>query len=118
MGEGAEEKIMSARNVTYAELLYLGLLHIRQAARAGRADICGIEADHLHNVPALLEGGEESSHAYYVHTETAAYAEGIRKADGPLDPALLSKYERLWMELRESLNRTRDQATERRAART
>ena len=51
--------VMQGRTDAYRRILYLGLLLIREAARMGDARLCEIEADHLHNLPALLNEPDE-----------------------------------------------------------
>jgi hypothetical protein len=46
-------------------ILQDGLLRIRARAYSGQADECGIEADHLHNIPEiLLSGSDELLESY------------------------------------------------------
>ncbi len=64
---------MQGRTDAYRRILYLGLLLIREAARMGDARLCEIEADHLHNLPALLNEPDESRHQYYIRAERSLY---------------------------------------------
>src|SRR4051794_19292143 len=56
-----------------AEILYVGLLRVRNAGSAGDAALCMIEADHLHNLPALLQNPAEDLLEFYLETERDAY---------------------------------------------
>lgn len=61
------------RSRAYAELLYWGLLAIRDQARAGHALLCEIEANHLHNIPTLLDEPNEHRHLYYIVKERGRF---------------------------------------------
>ena len=55
------------------ELLRASLLRIRDAGWRGDAARCAIEADHVHNLPGLLESGEFDLAKFYWNTERAAF---------------------------------------------
>jgi hypothetical protein len=73
------------------EILQEGLLLIRACGWNGLADTCAIEADHLHNLPRLLEAYRPELLIYYWDVERMAY---IERATRPL-----ASYEALWREL-------------------
>ena len=83
---------MRARRDIYVDILSDGLLAIRYAAHRGDAERCFAEADHLHNVPSLLDEPDERKHRYYWEAERPSYlAKMGTKYDGT--------YDRLWAEL-------------------
>jgi hypothetical protein len=55
------------------EMLRIGLLRVRAAAWSGRADVCAVEADHLHNLPELLSDFSLEKLQYYMHAEKPGY---------------------------------------------
>jgi hypothetical protein len=59
--------------VAVVQLLRTGLLRIRRAAGAADAALCFIEADHLHNLPTLLESYSEELLRFYLNVEREAY---------------------------------------------
>jgi hypothetical protein len=63
----------------YLELLGWGLLAIRDDARGGRIALCKIEADHLHNIPTLLEEPNERRHLFYILQERGRYLERLKE---------------------------------------
>jgi hypothetical protein len=69
--------VMQARQQAYAEILRWGLLAIREAAYAGKTKLCEIEADHIHNLPSLLDEPNEARHHCYVVQERAYYLDRL-----------------------------------------
>jgi hypothetical protein len=59
-------------------LLEWGLLIIREQARAGRMDICEIEADHIHNLPSLIGDPNEQRHKFFIGKERGLYLQRLR----------------------------------------
>ena len=57
------------------KILELGTLRIRQAGWAGDAGRCAIEADHLHNLSALLLAPSSALLSYYWEVEKPAFEE-------------------------------------------
>jgi len=51
------------------EILRLGLLAIRAAGFSNRGDLCAIHADHLHNLPHLLEHYSDDLLLFYWQVE-------------------------------------------------
>jgi hypothetical protein len=70
---------MSTRQLAYTELLEFGLLAIRNLANAGRIELCEIEADHLHNVPSLIDEANEYRHRHYILSERAWYLDRLKR---------------------------------------
>ena len=54
-------------------ILKLGLLNIRREAWRKNSERCAIEADHLHNIPGLLEDFSIDLLKYYVDIERPQY---------------------------------------------
>jgi hypothetical protein len=74
------------------EILRQGLLAIRAMGCSGLANRCAHEADHLHNLPKLLEHFSPESLLYYWEVERIDYIELAT-------PGPLSSYEPLWRRL-------------------
>jgi hypothetical protein len=70
---------MNPRQQAYLDLLTHGLAAVRNLAEAGLTDLCGVEADHLHNIPSLLEESNEHRHHYYLVAERAGYLAQLRR---------------------------------------
>ncbi len=62
----------------YLELLEWDLLMIRDQAHSGRADICAIESDHIHNIPSLIGDSNEHRHLFYVEKERGLYLQRLK----------------------------------------
>lgn len=54
-----------------------GLLRARAAAWQGKADLCAIESDHIHNLPDLLADYTPDKLSYYWNVERPSYLEQI-----------------------------------------
>ncbi len=59
------------------DLLQTGLLRIRGSGWRNDADRCAVEADHLHNLPALLGNYSPDLLRYYWETERPSYLHQI-----------------------------------------
>jgi hypothetical protein len=75
------------------DILAHGLLRIRAAAASGDAARAVIEADHLHNLPALLQHYSPQLLRYYWEVERPDYAARI-------GPGADAEWESLWCALR------------------
>ena len=75
------------------EILQLGTLRIRSLGWSGNARRCAIEADHLHNLPALLLSPSAALLSFYWEVEKPAF-------QGASDDADLALFLPLWDELR------------------
>jgi hypothetical protein len=60
-------------------ILKFGLLNIRYHAERKNAERCAIEADHLHNIPGLLQNFSVDLMRFYIDIEMPQY---IREIDG------------------------------------
>lgn len=70
---------MEPRQLAYMQVLEYGLVAIRNHACAGKIDLCEIEADHLHNLPSLVDEPNELRHKYYIVGERSFYLERLKK---------------------------------------
>lgn len=95
---------MKSRQEIYLEILYKGLVQIRSAARAGDAAQCNVDADHLHNIPALLKNlDKEELHDYYWRAMRPSYIQMSK-------PEYAKTFEQLWQELEEASKREKEEA--------
>jgi hypothetical protein len=65
--------------IAVAEILRTGLVRIRQAAGGADPALCFIEADHLHNLPTLLERYSDELLRFYLSVEREAYLNQLRR---------------------------------------
>jgi hypothetical protein len=78
-------------------LLQNGLLRIRALAWQGHAELCGVESDHIHNLPDLLGDYSPEKLHYYWNVERPEY---IRQMEvNPQDG-----WEQLWQRLADRMN--------------
>lgn len=90
---------MRSRFEVYCEILYWGLLAIRN--QADDSELCRSMADHLHNLPALLEDFDnEDLHRFYWDIERPCF---IRRSP----PQGLVRFQALWAELEEATRQER-----------
>ena len=95
---------MANRNDVYLQILHFGLIAIRDAAHSGKSKYCEIEADHLHNIPSLIDEQNENRHDYYFGAERNLYAERLAQLaeselPGEAHKFALQRYKDLWAEL-------------------
>jgi hypothetical protein len=74
------------------KILATGLLRIRALGWSNDVERCAIEADHLHNLPALLSDYSDEMLRYYWTTERPAYI-SHNDANGT------AAFEALWTQL-------------------
>jgi hypothetical protein len=77
-----------------ANLLRIGLLRIRVFGWSGQADLCAIEADHLHNLPRLTQEANLKWLRYYYDLSRPSF---IKRAVKP------EEFEQDWKRLGEIL---------------
>jgi len=75
-------------------MLQTGLLRIRLHAWQGEIELCGLEADHIHNLPDLLADYSADKLSYYWNVERPQYI-------GMVDGDRLREWEPLWNRLAE-----------------
>jgi hypothetical protein len=63
-------------------ILRKGILRIRGYAWAGSADLCAIEADHIHNLPSLISNPTLPLLSYYFDVSRVAFIEQARGTSG------------------------------------
>lgn len=76
------------------QILQVAVLRIRAGAWGGDGSRCAVEADHIHNLPALLMNYSDEQLRYYWEVERPSFMKRCRPAD-------LAGYEPLWAELGE-----------------
>jgi hypothetical protein len=70
-----------------------GLLRIRSLAWSGRSGLCATEADHIHNLPALVADFSPETLRYYWEVERSSYIDRTSHDQ-------LTAWELLWQRLR------------------
>ncbi len=70
----------------------VGILRIRALGWAGDPVRCAVEADHIHNLPALVQNYSPEQLRYYWEVERPSFASRSEGVD-------LSSFEPLWSEL-------------------
>jgi hypothetical protein len=67
------------RKQAYLDLLHRGLVGLRNNAHSNNVELCRIEADHLHNIPTLLDEDNEHRHEYYIRGERGLFLQRLRE---------------------------------------
>jgi hypothetical protein len=83
---------------TLLSILQTGLLRIRTLAWEGKADQCGIESDHIHNLPDLIAEFSREKLVYYWNVERPEYLKQVPKERS-------GEWEPLWQQLSERVDR-------------
>src|SRR5437899_10636482 len=78
-------------------ILQTGVLRIRMLAWDGKAEQCGIESDHIHNLPDLIADFSREKLAYYWNVERPEYLKQSPKERS-------QEWEPLWQQLSERVN--------------
>jgi hypothetical protein len=89
---------MNERDSIYLQLLGHGLIRLRDAASAGNADYCTVEADHLHNLPSLIGEPNQQRHDYYLDQERSLYLNRVDRSVLGIS-FNLDRYSELWQRL-------------------
>ena len=76
------------------QILQIAVLRIRAGGWGGDGSRCALEADHVHNLPALLIDYSDELLRSYWEVERPSFMKRCRPAD-------LESYEPLWAELAE-----------------
>jgi hypothetical protein len=76
------------------QILQVAVLRIRAGGWGGDGSRCAVEADHVHNLPALLIDYSDELLRFYWQVERPSFMKRCRPAD-------LEGYEPLWAELAE-----------------
>jgi hypothetical protein len=77
---------------TLLSILQIGILRIRSLAWQGEADLCGVESDHIHNLPDLIADYTPAKLSHYLDIERPEYLRLIQDD-------LSSEWEPLWHQL-------------------
>ncbi len=87
------------RREAYTFILTQGLIAIRDFGSCGRdPELCRIEADHLHNIPSLMDEMNEHRHIYYAVKERTLYLERVQAlADKDYLHVTVELYKRPWI---------------------
>lgn len=75
----SEPEAVRPRERAYLDILHRGLVLVRNLAHAGQTRLCQIEADHLHNIPTLLDETNERRHVFYIVQERGLYLERLQQ---------------------------------------
>lgn len=73
------------------DILRVGLLRIRAYGNLGLAEACSVEADHLHNLPALIGSLSRELLLFYFNVERPAFLNATT--------ANVDEFQRLWDQL-------------------
>jgi hypothetical protein len=72
------------RSEAYKHILAMGLLALRdRAPRFNSSRLIEIEAEHLHNIPSLIDEDNLQRHLYYFNKERPAYIASLTDLDIP-----------------------------------
>jgi hypothetical protein len=74
------------------EILRIGIMRIRACGWNCQADRCAIEADHLHNLPALLTDYRPEMLEFYLRVERLGYTNRS-------NPEEIASFQPLWTSL-------------------
>ncbi len=55
------------------DILRIGLLRVRALAWSGQAEACAVEADHLHDLPGIIDSGHWDLLLSYYEVEKPAF---------------------------------------------
>lgn len=93
------------RSEAYKRILAMGLLALRDRAPGFSSPrLIEIEAEHLHNIPSLIDEDNLQRHLYYFNKERPAYIEALKELDLPeYSEPVLRIYLMPWEALLESL---------------
>ena len=73
------------------DIIQVGLLRIRSYGNSGVAEACSVEADHLHNLPSLIQSFSRELLLFYYNVERPAF---INATTSNLD-----EFKQLWGQL-------------------
>ena len=69
---------VQARNDAYKDILQYGLMAIRDSARRNNIRLAELEADHIHNLPSLIDEPNEARHHSYLFQERPYYLDRLK----------------------------------------
>lgn len=97
------------QNDAYKRILAVGLLALRdRVPRFDSSRLVEIEAEHLHNIPSLIDEDNWHRHAFYFNSERPAYIAALKDLDIPrYSDDVLRMYIGPWETLLEHLATTK-----------
>jgi hypothetical protein len=97
---GCPEEVANA----VIEILYMAILSIRASTWSIKStDYCGVEADHIHNLPDLLREYKRGKLEYYLDVERSIYL----KQSAIIPANHQGIFDRPWKQLEQFLERER-----------
>ncbi|WP_162030617.1 MULTISPECIES: hypothetical protein [unclassified Lentimonas] len=92
---------INTREGAYLWILHRGLSLLRDWTNHKKDyHIAILEAEHLHNIPSLLNETNELRHKYYFDKERIAYIEGLKRIDcAEYRETMLRTYSEAWQTL-------------------
>jgi hypothetical protein len=72
-------EVLTPRDQAYLDILYHGLVLLRNFACGGRLEFCPVEALHLHEIPTLIGEANEHRHVYYLRGTRGLYLQQLRE---------------------------------------
>ena len=93
------------RSDAYKQILAIGLLALRdRAPRFNSSRLVEIEAEHLHNIPSLIDEDNLQRHLYYFNKERPAYIASLKELAMPeYSDNVLRMYLTPWEDLLKNL---------------
>lgn len=95
------------------EILTSGLLSIRVLGWNGNAEACASHADHLHNIPSLINHYSDARLLYYWHTERPIFIQELGGCIGSDVTSAWSRLKPIIAELESKLEQTQEVAVAR-----
>lgn len=93
---------MNELDKIYLNLLKNGIISLREATSSNDLVWCGNEAEHLHNIPSLIEESNLERHIYYFNFERKKYLEWVKSTGNTRLIKFINKnYIRNWERLSE-----------------
>jgi hypothetical protein len=77
-------EVLQPRDRAYLDLLYYGLILLRNYSYGGRVELWRAEAEHLHEVPRLVGEASEYQHTYYLRGTRGLYLQQLREIGDPV----------------------------------
>jgi hypothetical protein len=88
----------------YVEILKFGIVSIRNASHGGDLEYCGVESEHLHEIPNLIGSDHMPSHVYHATGCRRLYLAWVEKNGGErLREFVHIYYEPIWLQIDEIL---------------
>jgi len=91
-------ELMNKRDQLYIEILRFGLISLRNQTLSGEFSYCAVEAEHLHEIPSLIDETNEARHDYYLCAHRGHYLERVDQTKESIS-FVLARYRELWPQL-------------------